>query len=58
VEIIIYIIVIIGCGYTSYNLGIKKGVRQGAENTIDVLHERKIIRYDHKGDIQPYNNLK
>tara|TARA_B100000282_G_C31349690_1_gene317199 strand:+ start:78 stop:236 length:159 start_codon:yes stop_codon:yes gene_type:complete len=51
-------IAIIGCGYTSYNLGIKKGIRQGAENAIDVLHERKIIRYDHKGDIQPYNNLK
>ena len=57
-EIIIYIVVIIVCGYTSYNLGIKKGVRQGAENAIDVLHEPKIIRYDHKGDIQPYNNLK
>ena len=53
-EFLIYMIAIIGCGYTSYNLGFKQGVRQGAENTVDVLHEQKIIRYNHKGEIIPY----
>ena len=52
--LIVFFICIIGCGWSSYNLGFKQGIRQGAENTVDVLHEQKIIRYNHKGEIIPY----
>jgi len=31
----------------------KQGVREGAEATIDRLHQYKIISYNHKGDIVP-----
>lgn len=31
----------------------KIGVKTGSENTIDVLHEQKIISYDHEGNIVP-----
>lgn len=52
--LIVFCICVIGCGWSSYNLGYKQGVRQGAENTVDLLHEQKIIRYNHKGEIMPY----
>ena len=54
--LLIFFICVIGCGYTSFQLGFKQGIRQGAENTVDVLHENKIIRYNHKGEIEPYKN--
>lgn len=39
----------LGFGYHMY----KTGIKQGAENCINVLHHKKIIRYDNKGDIKP-----
>ena len=51
---IAFIVCCAGCGWSSYKIGYEQGVRQGAENTVDVLHENKIIRYNHKGEIRPY----
>tara|TARA_B100000131_G_scaffold316139_1_gene355727 strand:+ start:1427 stop:1609 length:183 start_codon:yes stop_codon:yes gene_type:complete len=48
-QIIVMILVGLGFGYHMY----KTGIRTGAEMTLDQLHARKIIRYDHKGDIKP-----
>jgi len=31
----------------------KLGLREGASNTIDKLHEAKIISYDNMGNIRP-----
>ena len=39
----------LGFGYSCW----KAGIKQGASNCIDVLHYKKIIRYDGKGDIKP-----
>ena len=48
-QIIVMILVGLGFGYHMYKIGI----RTGAEMTLDQLHAKKIIRYDHKGDIKP-----
>ena len=39
----------LGFGYSSWRAGIK----QGAENTVDLLRSKKIITLDNKGDIRP-----
>ena len=31
----------------------KAGIKQGAEDCVELLHAKKIIRYDNKGDIKP-----
>tara|TARA_B100000287_G_scaffold286803_1_gene270364 strand:+ start:357 stop:530 length:174 start_codon:yes stop_codon:yes gene_type:complete len=49
VEYIIFAVCIGACGYQCYNAGI----REGAAKAVDRLHEAKIIRYDHKGNIVP-----
>lgn len=49
IELIIFIICLIGASWQAWRLGI----REGASRTIDKLHEKKIIRFDHKGDIKP-----
>jgi len=49
IEVIIVSICGIGLGYTCW----KAGIKHGAENCINVLRAKKIICYDHKGDIKP-----
>lgn len=49
IEIIIFIICLIGASWRAWQLGI----REGAARAVDKLHEKKIIRFDHKGDIRP-----
>tara|TARA_B100000927_G_scaffold266416_1_gene239808 strand:+ start:498 stop:686 length:189 start_codon:yes stop_codon:yes gene_type:complete len=51
--IIISLGVLIGSNYGSYKIGRQEGLRSGAENTIDVLHENKVISFDNKGNIIP-----
>tara|TARA_Y100001937_G_scaffold128784_1_gene207968 strand:- start:1842 stop:2015 length:174 start_codon:yes stop_codon:yes gene_type:complete len=53
-EYAIFFILLIGCGWSSYQLGVKEGVRAGAENTVDVLQSLNIISINKKGDIIPY----
>ena len=48
-EVIIVALCGIGLGWSCWRAGLKAG----AENVIDVLHDKKIICYDHKGDIKP-----
>lgn len=31
----------------------KEGIREGANRTINILHEKKVIAYDNKGEIYP-----
>ena len=50
---LVFFIVLLGCSYSSYIIGRAEGVRSGAENTIDVLHENKVISFDNKGNIIP-----
>jgi hypothetical protein len=48
-ELTIFCICLIGASWRAWQLGI----REGASRTINKLHQHKIIRYDHKGDIRP-----
>lgn len=50
IEHIVFLIVLIGCGYTSWRMG----VQEGSERTVDILHTMKIISFDNNGDIVPY----
>jgi len=50
---VLFAICIAGCSYQSYRIGYNEGVRSGAENTIDALHENKVISFDNKGNIVP-----
>ena len=52
VEHIIFLIVLLGCGWTSWRMG----VQEASEKTIDILHAMKIISYDKNGEIVPYKN--
>lgn len=38
-----------GCAYTSYKIGL----REGAENMLNLLQQQKIIAYTNKGNIKP-----
>jgi len=49
IEAIIFIICMAGSSYQAY----KKGLRLGAEFTIDRLRDHRIITYDDKGNIIP-----
>lgn len=49
VEAIVFIICMIGSSYQAY----RKGLKLGAEFTIDRLHEERIIAYDGNGNIVP-----
>lgn len=42
IELIMYIMVLLGCAYTSYQIGIKIGV----QDTISFFHEEGIINLD------------
>lgn len=46
---IIFTICLFGCSYYSR----KEGLKVGAEETINRLHQAKIISYDDKGNIVP-----
>jgi hypothetical protein len=50
---IIFFVCVICCGWSSYKIGHKDGVRSGAESTIDMLHENRVISFDNKGNIIP-----
>jgi len=39
----------LGFGYTCW----KSGIKQGADNAIELLRSKKIITLDNKGDIKP-----
>ena len=49
VELIIFIICLVGASWRSYQIGI----REGSSRTIDKLHSKRIIRFDHQGHIRP-----
>ena len=49
IEAIVFIICLAGSSYQAY----RKGLRLGAEFTIDRLHDQRIISYDDKGNIVP-----
>ena len=44
---IIAVICIFGCSYQCY----KTGLNEGTVKALEILHERKIITYDDKGNI-------
>ena len=48
-QVIITMICGIAFGYHMW----KQGLREGGNRLLDILHEEKIIAYDHKGDIKP-----
>lgn len=54
---IITVLIVLGCligsNYSSYKIAYKDGVRSGAETTIDMLHENRVISFDNKGNIVP-----
>ena len=41
IEHIIFLIVLLGCGWTSWRMGVK----EGTEKTIDILYTMKIITF-------------
>lgn len=47
--IIIFAVCLTAGSWRAYKIGI----RDGAETTIDQLHQKKIIRFDHEGNIRP-----
>jgi len=49
IEAIIFIICMAGSSYQAY----RKGLKLGAEFTIDHLHDQRIIAYDSTGKIVP-----
>ena len=48
-EIIVIVLCAFGFGYSCW----KAGLKSGAEKTLDILRDKKIICYDHKGDVKP-----
>jgi len=50
---IIFLVILAGCAYSSFKIGHNEGVRAGAESTIEVLHDNKVISFDNKGNIVP-----
>ena len=48
-EVIIVALCGIGLGYSCW----KAGLKSGAEKTLYVLREKKIICYDNKGELKP-----
>jgi len=50
IQYFLFFILLMGCGYSSYKIGMK----EGAANTVDILHSLKIISYNERGDITPY----
>lgn len=51
-EPITFILISIASGYACH-FAWKSGIREGANRTINILHERKIIAYDNEGEIYP-----
>lgn len=49
IQIVCLAILLIGCGKHSYKLGLK----DGANKTVDMLREAKIICHDDQGNIKP-----
>jgi hypothetical protein len=42
-------VLIVACGYSSYKIG----RADGAEALLEILHKKRIIAYDDKGNIKP-----
>lgn len=40
------------CGFACY-YAYKEGLKEGANRTINILHEKKVIAYDDTGEIYP-----
>jgi hypothetical protein len=51
-EIGTFILISLLCGVACYHF-YRQGIREGAERTIRVLHENKVIAYDNCGEIYP-----
>ena len=49
IEYILIAILIGGASYTSYKIGLKAG----AANAIEILHEERIVAFDQAGNIKP-----
>ena len=47
-----YILISLLCGYACYHF-YKLGIKEGADRTINILHQQKIIAYDNRGEIYP-----
>ena len=47
--IIIFAVCLTAGSWRAYKIGL----RDGSSRTIDQLHEKRIIRYDHEGNIRP-----
>ena len=53
IAFIVFAIVLAGCSWQSYNIGIQKGLSEGTIKALEILHDQKIISYDDKGNIIP-----
>ena len=49
IEFIIFALCMAGCSYQAF----RGGIKEGAERTVDKLHQARIIAYDNKGNIVP-----
>ena len=47
-----FILISIATGFATHYAW-KQGIREGANRTISILHENKVIAYDNKGEIYP-----
>tara|TARA_B100001113_G_C21039040_1_gene591463 strand:+ start:929 stop:1114 length:186 start_codon:yes stop_codon:yes gene_type:complete len=47
-----FLLISILCGVACHNF-YKVGIREGADRTINLLHDQKIIAYDNEGQIYP-----
>ena len=47
-----FILISLACGFACH-YAYKLGIKEGAERTIKVLHEEKVISYDSEGQIYP-----
>jgi hypothetical protein len=50
---VIFFLILTGCAWSSFKIGHNEGVRAGAETTIEMLHDNKVISFDNKGNIVP-----
>jgi len=47
-----FILISLACGFACY-YAYKEGIKEGANRTINILHQQKVIAYDNKGEIYP-----
>ena len=53
IAFIVFAIVLAGCSWQSYNIGVQQGLSEGTIKALEILHDQKIISYDDKGNIIP-----